>query len=40
MSVASFTPPTVTREQASAEGLEEKVSVRDLDFLDGDHRAL
>jgi phosphate transport system ATP-binding protein len=40
MSVASFTTPTVTREQASAEGLEEKVSVRDLDFFYGDHRAL
>ncbi len=40
MSVASFTTPTVTREQAHAVGLEEKISVRDLDFFYGDHRAL
>jgi phosphate transport system ATP-binding protein len=40
MSVASFTTPTVTRERASAEGLNEKVTVRDLDFFYGDHRAL
>ncbi len=40
MSVASFTTPTVNRAQASAEGLEEKIAVRDLDFFYGDHRAL
>jgi len=40
MSVASFTTPTVTRAQVSAEGLAEKITVRDLDFFYGDHRAL
>jgi phosphate transport system ATP-binding protein len=40
MSVASFTVPTVTHTTASAEGLAEKVSIRNLDFYYGDHRAL
>ena len=40
MSLASFTTPEVTRNQVSAEGLNEKVSVRDLDFFYGDNRAL
>jgi phosphate transport system ATP-binding protein len=40
MSVATFTTPTVTREQASAEGLDAKITIRDLDFFYGDHRAL
>jgi phosphate transport system ATP-binding protein len=40
MSVASFTVPTVTHTTASAEGLSEKVSIRNLDFYYGDHRAL
>jgi phosphate transport system ATP-binding protein len=40
MSVASFTVPTVTRAQVSAEGLNEKVSVQNLDFYYGDNRAL
>jgi len=39
-SVASFTVPTVTHAQASADGLAEKVSVRNLDFYYGDNRAL
>jgi phosphate transport system ATP-binding protein len=40
MSLASFTTPTVDREQASAAGQFEKVTVRDLDFFYGDNRAL
>ncbi|HZQ13461.1 MAG TPA: phosphate ABC transporter ATP-binding protein PstB [Pseudolabrys sp.] len=40
MSIASFTTPTVNRPQASADGLAEKVTIRDLDFFYGDHRAL
>ena len=40
MSVATFTTPTVTREQASAEGLDAKITIRDLDFFYDDHRAL
>jgi phosphate transport system ATP-binding protein len=40
MSVASFTTPTVSRAPASAEGLNEKISVHDLDFFYGDNRAL
>jgi len=39
-SVASFTVPTVTREQASADGLYKKIDVANLDFFYGDHRAL
>jgi phosphate transport system ATP-binding protein len=40
MSVASFTVPTVTRTQASVEGLSEKISAQNLDFYYGDNRAL
>ena len=40
MSIASFTTPTVHRDPASSMGLEEKITVRDLDFFYGDHRAL
>jgi phosphate transport system ATP-binding protein len=40
MSIASFTTPTVNRDPASSVGLVEKVTVRDLDFFYGDHRAL
>jgi len=40
MSLATFTTPTVNRPQSSAEGLSEKITVRDLDFFYGDHRAL
>jgi phosphate transport system ATP-binding protein len=39
-SVASFTVPTVTREQVSADGLYKKIDVSNLDFFYGDHRAL
>jgi phosphate transport system ATP-binding protein len=39
-SVASFTVPTVTQPQASAEGLAEKISIKNLDFYYGDNRAL
>jgi phosphate transport system ATP-binding protein len=40
MSVAAFTVPTVTHSAASAEGLSEKISIRNLDFYYGDNRAL
>jgi phosphate transport system ATP-binding protein len=40
MSVAAITVPSVTRAPASAEGLTEKISIRDLDFFYGDNRAL
>ena len=40
MSVANFTTPSTGRAPASAEGLSEKISVRDLDFFYGDNRAL
>jgi len=40
MSVANFTVPTVTHARGSAEGLEEKISVQNLDFYYGDNRAL
>jgi phosphate transport system ATP-binding protein len=40
MSVASFTVPTVTRAQVSADGLAEKITIENLDFYYGDHRAL
>jgi len=40
MSIASFTTPAVNRPQVTAEGLVEKITVRDLDFFYGDHRAL
>jgi len=39
-SVASFTVPTVTREQVTADGLYKKIDVSNLDFFYGDHRAL
>ena len=40
MSVAAITVPTVAHTLASTEGLTEKISIRDLDFYYGDHRAL
>jgi phosphate transport system ATP-binding protein len=40
MSVASFTVPTVTHAPVNVDGLDEKISVRNLDFFYGDHRAL
>src|SRR5262245_50574192 len=40
MSVAAITVPTVTRTQSKDEDLVEKISVRNLDFFYGDHRAL
>jgi phosphate transport system ATP-binding protein len=40
MSVAAITVPTVTHTPASAGGLTEKISIRDLDFFYGDNRAL
>nr|WP_137043275.1 phosphate ABC transporter ATP-binding protein PstB [Pseudolabrys sp. FHR47] len=40
MTMATFTVPTVTSTVTSADGLTEKVSVRNLDFFYGDHRAL
>ncbi|HEY6832293.1 MAG TPA: ATP-binding cassette domain-containing protein, partial [Pseudolabrys sp.] len=40
MSVVSVTTPTVTRAPVSADGLEDKISIRNLDFFYGDHRAL
>ena len=40
MSVAAITVPTVTHAASSAEDLVEKISIRNLDFFYGDHRAL
>jgi phosphate transport system ATP-binding protein len=40
MSLASFTTPKVARAQVNVDGLEEKISVRNLDFFYGDNRAL
>jgi phosphate transport system ATP-binding protein len=40
MSVAAITVPNVTHTPASAGDLTEKISIRDLDFFYGDHRAL
>ena len=40
MSVATITVPTVTHTPGNAEDLREKISIRDLDFYYGDHRAL
>jgi len=40
MSVAAFTVPTVTNALASAEGLYEKITIKNLDFYYGDNRAL
>jgi phosphate transport system ATP-binding protein len=40
MSVAAVTVPTVTHTPANARDLTEKISIRDLDFYYGDHRAL
>jgi ABC-type phosphate transport system, ATPase component len=40
MSVATITVPTVTHAPGNAEDLSEKISIRDLDFFYGDHRAL
>jgi len=40
MSVATITVPTVTHAPGNAEDLSEKISIRDLNFFYGDHRAL
>ena len=40
MSVAAYTVPTVTHSAGSAEGLQEKITVKNLDFYYGDNRAL
>jgi phosphate transport system ATP-binding protein len=40
MTVAEFTTPTVNRAPIKVDGLAEKISVRNLDFFYGDHRAL
>ena len=40
MTMATFTVPTVTHNAGSADGLAEKVTVQNLDFYYGDHRAL
>jgi phosphate transport system ATP-binding protein len=40
MSVAAITVPMVTHALSSAEDLSEKISIRNLDFFYGDHRAL
>ena len=40
MSVASFTVPTVTHAAVNTDDMLEKISIRDLDFFYGDHRAL
>jgi len=40
MSVTAFTVPTVTHALSKDEDLTEKVSIRNLDFFYGDHRAL
>jgi phosphate transport system ATP-binding protein len=40
MSVAAITVPIVSHTPASAGDLTEKISIRDLDFFYGDHRAL
>jgi len=40
MSVAAITVPAVTHTPASDGDLTEKISIRDLDFFYGDHRAL
>ena len=40
MSVTAVTVPTVTRAPGNAEDLTEKISIRDLEFYYGDHRAL
>jgi phosphate transport system ATP-binding protein len=39
-SVASFTVPSVAHNAGSAEGLYEKISIKNLDFFYGDNRAL
>ncbi|RDV03562.1 phosphate ABC transporter ATP-binding protein PstB [Undibacter mobilis] len=40
MTMATFTVPTVTNTVNPAEGLVDKVTVKNLDFFYGDHRAL
>ena len=40
MSMATFTVPTVTNAASNKEDLVEKVTVQNLDFFYGDHRAL
>jgi len=40
MSVATFTVPTVTNAPVNMDGVEDKVSIRNLDFFYGDNRAL
>ncbi len=40
MNVAAMSVPAVTHPAASAEGLTDKVTIRNLDFYYGDNRAL
>ena len=40
MSVATFTVPTVTNAPINMDGVEDKISIRNLDFFYGDNRAL
>ena len=40
MSMAAFTVPSVAHAPSDRNSLDEKISVRDLDFFYGDHRAL
>jgi phosphate transport system ATP-binding protein len=40
MNVATFTVPTVTNAPVATDGLVDKVTIRNLDFFYGDHRAL
>jgi len=40
MSMAAYTVPTVSNAPINMEGLDEKISIRNLDFFYGDHRAL
>ena len=40
MSMAAYTVPTVSNAPIDIEGVEAKVSIRNLDFFYGDHRAL
>jgi phosphate transport system ATP-binding protein len=40
MSLASYTVPTVSRVAVNAEGLNEKISIKNLDFYYGDNHAL
>jgi phosphate transport system ATP-binding protein len=40
MSTATFTVPTVTHASVNTDGMREKISIKNLDFFYGDHRAL